>query len=78
VGDGVNAITPIFRATHERDAALALHYRRDRVAEELGLWSELSDDTDLVHGRDVIKRGYRWMVRNCQKGKKKKDKAIGR
>ena len=37
------------------------------LAEEPGLWSELSDDTDLVRGRDVIIRGYRWMVRNCQK-----------
>ena len=51
----INAITTVLWATHERDAVLALHRRRDRVAEELGLWPELSEDADLVRGRNVVK-----------------------
>jgi hypothetical protein len=40
--------TRVLRAAHERDAALTLHHRRDGIAKELGLWSELADDGDLV------------------------------
>jgi hypothetical protein len=40
--------TRVLRAAHERDAAFTLHHRRDGIAKELGLWSELADDGDLV------------------------------
>lgn len=56
------AITCVVRAAHERDAALALHRRRDRVSEKLGLWPELTDDGDFVRRRNVVEGGYGWMV----------------
>ena len=57
--------TVVFWAAEEVHAVLALHERRHAVAEEPGLWPELADDGHLVRGRDVVERGYRWMVRHC-------------
>ena len=42
--------TSVLWTPHERYAVLALHRRRDGVAEELGLWPELADDDDFVRG----------------------------
>jgi hypothetical protein len=47
-GGGRNRLTRVFWATQQCYAALTLHHRRDGIAKELGLWSKLADNGDLV------------------------------
>ena len=54
--------TAVLRTPHERYAILALHRRRDGVAEELRLGPELADDGDLIRRRNVEESGYGWVV----------------
>jgi hypothetical protein len=60
--------TTVLWTPHQRYAVLALHGRRDGVAEELGFGPELADDADLVRGRNVEEGGYGWVVRYCRNG----------
>ena len=54
--------TAVLRTPHERYAVLALHRRRDGIAEEFGLWPKLADDGELVRGRNIEEGGYGWVV----------------
>ena len=49
------------------NVALTLHHRDDGVTEEPGLWTEFTNDSDLVRWRNVIESGYMWMMRNCRR-----------
>ena len=49
-------LTAIVRAPEQRDAILALHRRRDTIAEELGLGAQFADDLDAVGRGDVEER----------------------
>jgi hypothetical protein len=57
------ARTAVLWTPHQRYAVLALHGRRDGVAEELRFGPELADDADLVRRRNVEESGYGWVVR---------------
>ena len=61
--------TAVLWTTHQRYAVLALHGRRDGIAEELGFGPELADDAEFVRRRDVEKGGYGWVVRYCRENK---------
>ena len=54
----VGGCTAVLETTHQRHAVLALYHGRDRIAEKLGLWSELAGDGHLVRGRDVEEARY--------------------
>lgn len=49
----------------QRYSVLALHRRRDAIAQEFRLWSQFADDGETVLGRYVKVGGYGRVVGYC-------------
>ena len=63
--EGSAGRTTVLGLAEQCDAVLALHRRRDTVAEELGFGAQLADDAHMVRGGDVEEGGDGRVVRDC-------------
>jgi hypothetical protein len=56
-------LTTVLFTPQQKDSILALHCRRDTIAQKFGFRAQFTNDADLVSRGDVVKGGDWRMVR---------------